>query len=168
VKPPTAHPRVSSGFQNLEALVELPRLLVLAVGQLEVAVQHQEVERSLLFTVAALMDVLLALVPGMCQVLVQHSLRPQVVSFHLIDATLSNSIGSGFTLTSSKGKCGISGSTFSCGSGVTATVFTLSGGYLAYSGSTTFYSTAVPSGSTQETVSTASKAVSFKIQWAAS
>jgi hypothetical protein len=31
--------------------------------------------------------------------------------------------GSGFTLTSSKGPCGISGSQFTCGSGVTASVF---------------------------------------------
>jgi ribonuclease T2 len=34
--------------------------------------------------------------------------------------------GSGFTLKSSKGSCGISGSEFSCASGVTATVFTVS------------------------------------------
>lgn len=33
--------------------------------------------------------------------------------------------GSGFTLKSSKGSCGISSSKFTCGSGVTATVFTV-------------------------------------------
>lgn len=34
--------------------------------------------------------------------------------------------GSGFTLKSSKGSCGISNSAFTCGSGVTATVFGVS------------------------------------------
>ncbi|KAE9370318.1 ribonuclease-like protein T2 [Stipitochalara longipes BDJ] len=74
--------------------------------------------------------------------------------------------GSGFTLKSSKGSCGISSSsTFTCGSGVTATVFTASGGYLSYGGSTTFYAAAVPSGSTQQTVYTASHSVSVNFQW---
>ncbi|KAE8444070.1 hypothetical protein EG329_000938 [Mollisiaceae sp. DMI_Dod_QoI] len=74
--------------------------------------------------------------------------------------------GSGFTLKSSKGNCGISSSnTFTCASGVTATVFTASGGMLAYNGATTFYATAVPSGSTQATVYTASKSVSVTFKW---
>ncbi|KAH8668113.1 ribonuclease-like protein T2 [Tricladium varicosporioides] len=75
--------------------------------------------------------------------------------------------GTGFTLTSSKGACGVSSSTFTCGSGVTATVFTAVNGYLAYSGSSTFYAAAVPSGSTQQTVYTSSNSVSVNFQWAA-
>ncbi|KAH8898934.1 ribonuclease T2 [Thozetella sp. PMI_491] len=75
--------------------------------------------------------------------------------------------GSGFTLTSSKGNCGIVSGAFSCGSGVTATVFTASGGKLAYSGQTTFYATVVPTGSTQATVYTASKTYSVSFQWQA-
>lgn len=35
-------------------------------------------------------------------------------------------LGSGFTLKSSKGSCGISNSAFTCGSGVTGTVFGVS------------------------------------------
>ncbi|KAL3423835.1 Ribonuclease T2 [Phlyctema vagabunda] len=73
--------------------------------------------------------------------------------------------GSGFTLKSSKGNCGISGSTLTCASGVTATVFTSSGGYLAYGGSTKFYAAAVPSGSTQQTVSTSSNSVAVTFSW---
>ncbi|KAH7342565.1 ribonuclease-like protein T2 [Rhexocercosporidium sp. MPI-PUGE-AT-0058] len=80
-----------------------------------------------------------------------------------ITATAS---GSGFTMKSSKGNCGIVSSTFTCASGVTATVFTASGGKLAYNGATTFYAAAVPSGSTQQTVYTTSKAVSVTFQWA--
>ncbi|KAF7907735.1 uncharacterized protein EAF01_005321 [Botrytis porri] len=74
--------------------------------------------------------------------------------------------GTGFTLKSSKGTCGISGSTFSCGSGV-STVFGSSGGYLTYGGSSTFYATATPSGSTQATVYTSSQSVSVKFAWSA-
>ncbi|TVY19483.1 Ribonuclease T2-like [Lachnellula arida] len=73
--------------------------------------------------------------------------------------------GSGFTLKSSKGPCGISSSAFTCASGNTATVFTASGGLLSYNGGTTFYAEAVPSGSTQEAISTSSKSVSVSFQW---
>ncbi|EDN90644.1 hypothetical protein SS1G_00044 [Sclerotinia sclerotiorum 1980 UF-70] len=73
--------------------------------------------------------------------------------------------GSGFTLKSSKGACGISGSTFSCGSGVSSTVFGSSGGYLTYGGSSTFYATSTPSGSTQATVYTSSQSVSVQFAW---
>ncbi|KAB8299782.1 hypothetical protein EYC80_000034 [Monilinia laxa] len=75
--------------------------------------------------------------------------------------------GSGFTLKTSKGTCGISDSTFSCGSGV-STVFESSGGYLTYGGSSTFYATAVPSGNTQATVYTTSKSASVKFAWSSS
>ncbi|RPB00769.1 ribonuclease T2 [Choiromyces venosus 120613-1] len=74
---------------------------------------------------------------------------------------------SGFTLTSSKGNCGIASGAFSCGSGVTATVFMASGGSLAVSGSTAFYANAVPTGTTQATVYTTSKATSLTIVWQA-
>ncbi|KAH8599738.1 ribonuclease T2-like protein [Bisporella sp. PMI_857] len=73
--------------------------------------------------------------------------------------------GSGFTLKSSKGNCAISSGTFSCASGLTATVFTASGGKLAYNGATTFYAAAIPSGTTQQTVYTTSNSVSVAFQW---
>ncbi|KDQ63253.1 hypothetical protein JAAARDRAFT_119977 [Jaapia argillacea MUCL 33604] len=67
---------------------------------------------------------------------------------------------SSFTMTTSKGNCGVSSGTFSCGSGVSASTFSAvtSGSNLlvAYSGSTAFTSDAVPSGSVQETVYTGS------------
>ncbi|KAK4035307.1 hypothetical protein C8A01DRAFT_38209 [Parachaetomium inaequale] len=77
--------------------------------------------------------------------------------------------GSGFTLTSSKGKCAISSSNaLTCSSSVTAaTVFTYDGTNLNYSGSSSFYATSVPTGSTQATVYTASNTVSLKITWQA-
>ncbi|PPQ67928.1 hypothetical protein CVT25_000340 [Psilocybe cyanescens] len=65
--------------------------------------------------------------------------------------TLSGTTSS-FTMTSSKGNCGVSGGTFSCGSGVSLTSFSAvsSGGslLLASGGSTAFSSDGVPSGST--------------------
>ena len=74
----------------------------------------------------------------------------------------------GFTLSSSKGKCAIISGALSCGTGVTtATVFSSSNGNLAYGGSGTFYATAVPSGSTQVNVLTASAATSLTITWKA-
>jgi ribonuclease T2 len=76
--------------------------------------------------------------------------------------------GSGFTLTSSKGKCAIASNALTCSSSVTtATVFTYDGTYLQASGSSAFYATAVPSGSTQATVYTTSNTVSLKITWQA-
>jgi len=77
----------------------------------------------------------------------------------------ATSSGDGFTLKSSKGSCGITSGAFSCGSGVTATVFAASGEDLTYSGSTSFYADAVPSGSTQQTVYTSSKSTSVTFQW---
>jgi ribonuclease T2 len=63
---------------------------------------------------------------------------------------------SGFTMTSSKGACGVSGGALACGSGVSAGTFTAvsSGGSLlvAYGGSTAFTSDATPSGTTVATV----------------
>ncbi|KAJ3784764.1 ribonuclease Le37 [Lentinula aff. detonsa] len=77
----------------------------------------------------------------------------------LATMTLAGST-SGFTMTSSKGSCGVSDGELTCGSGVTATSFTAvssSGNLLLVSGgSTAFSSTAVPSGETVETVFTGS------------
>lgn len=47
--------------------------------------------------------------------------------------------GSGFTLTSSKGACGIVANEFKCGTGVTSTTFTASSGKLANGGTTNYY-----------------------------
>lgn len=80
-----------------------------------------------------------------------------------ITATAS---GSGFTLKSSKGSCGVVSGAFTCGSGVTATVFTASGSNLMASGSTAFSADSTPSGSTQGTVySGSSHSVSLTIAW---
>lgn len=56
--------------------------------------------------------------------------------------------GEGFTLSSSKGKCGVVGGVFTCGSGVTATVFEASGGSLGGSWS----ADRLPAGTVQEKV----------------
>lgn len=45
------------------------------------------------------------------------------------------------------------------------TIVQASGSKLAYKGASTFYAAAVPSGSTQETVYTTSKATSVTFQW---
>ncbi|KAI1347683.1 ribonuclease T2-like protein [Xylaria sp. FL0043] len=73
--------------------------------------------------------------------------------------------GSGFTLKSSKGSCGVVSGAFTCGSGVSATVFTASSGKLAYNGASTFYASVVPTGSTQATIYTSSKSYSVSFQW---
>ncbi|KAJ8123965.1 hypothetical protein ONZ43_g204 [Nemania bipapillata] len=73
--------------------------------------------------------------------------------------------GSGFTLTSSKGTCGVVSGALTCGSGVSATVFTAVSGKLAYNGASTFYASVVPTGSTQATVYTTSKSYSVTFQW---
>ncbi|QRV98191.1 ribonuclease T2 family [Ceratobasidium sp. AG-Ba] len=66
-------------------------------------------------------------------------------------------VSGGFTLTTSKGPCQVSGGTLSCGSSVpSGTVFTSVGGKLAYSSSTAFTADSVPSGTTQVTVYTGS------------
>ena len=78
---------------------------------------------------------------------------------------------SGFTLTSSKGPCGIVSDELTCGSGVTSTVFEsskTSDNALSYNGSSDFYADAVPSGTTQETVSTVSEATTIIITWKSS
>ncbi|KAJ6502673.1 ribonuclease [Mycena vulgaris] len=65
--------------------------------------------------------------------------------------TLSGTTDS-FTLTSSKGSCGVSSGVFACGSGVTSSTFSavISGNLLllAFDGETNFSSDSVPSGST--------------------
>lgn len=80
--------------------------------------------------------------------------------------TLTHCVGDGFTLSSRKGKCGVSDGQFACGSGVsTATVFTAADGDLAYEGNTTFYADSVPSGTTQGTVYTSGHDVQFVVTW---
>ncbi|KAJ7907311.1 ribonuclease T2 [Mycena leptocephala] len=73
--------------------------------------------------------------------------------------TLTGTTGS-FTMTSSKGNCGVSGGTFACDSGVALTSFSAvsSGGslLLASGGSTAWTSDGVPSGTTVFTVFTGS------------
>ncbi|PFH52263.1 hypothetical protein AMATHDRAFT_140301 [Amanita thiersii Skay4041] len=73
----------------------------------------------------------------------------------LATMTLSGS-PSGFTMTSSKGPCAVSGGSLNCGSGVTPSTFTAvsSGGntLLAFGGSSSWTSDGVPSGTTVFTV----------------
>lgn len=71
----------------------------------------------------------------------------------------------GFTMTSSKGNCGVVNGVISCGSGVALSTFTAAGGLLAYNGQTQFYASAVPSGSTQASVYVASQSYSVTFQW---
>jgi hypothetical protein len=85
-------------------------------------------------------------------------------------ATMSLSGDStGFTMSSSKGACGISSGGFSCGSGVSASTFTAVGDaagdlLVAYQGSTAFSSSGTPSGSTVEAVHTgSSQSVDFTL-----
>ncbi|KAH9858319.1 ribonuclease T2 [Lenzites betulinus] len=72
--------------------------------------------------------------------------------------TFSGSTSS-FTMSTSKGSCGVSGGQLTCGTGVSSTFSAVSSGgslLLAVSGSTAFSSTGTPSGTTQETVFTGS------------
>lgn len=76
------------------------------------------------------------------------------------------SSGSGVTLSSSKGNCAIVSGVLSCASSVSSpTVFGVQGGMLAYGGSTTFYASSVPSGSTQAKVEVAQDNASLQIVW---
>ncbi|KAF2470361.1 ribonuclease T2 [Lindgomyces ingoldianus] len=60
--------------------------------------------------------------------------------------------GSGFTLSSSKGKCGVVSGVLTCGSSVTATSFTAVNGQLAAGGNAVWSADQAASGSTQEKV----------------
>ncbi|KDR85702.1 hypothetical protein GALMADRAFT_234739 [Galerina marginata CBS 339.88] len=77
----------------------------------------------------------------------------QTLATYTISGTTSS-----FTMTSSKGNCGVSGGTFACGSGVSLTSFSAvtsgSNLLLASDGSTDFSSDGSPSGSTVFTVFT--------------
>lgn len=74
--------------------------------------------------------------------------------------------GDGFTLKSSKGSCGVQSGVFTCGSGVSSTVFTDDSGSLAYEGSDAFSTDSTPSGSTQAKVYVGSSHASkFTIEW---
>jgi ribonuclease T2 len=80
-----------------------------------------------------------------------------------ITATAS---GSGFTLKSSKGACGIISGALSCGSGVSSTVFSADGNTLLYSGSSDFSADSTAKGSTQVKVYGGSgHPTALTIQW---
>ncbi|MCJ1465836.1 ribonuclease T2-like [Pseudocyphellaria aurata] len=77
--------------------------------------------------------------------------------------------GSGFTLTSSQGKCAVISNVLKCASTVsTATVFTLVSGKVAYNGSPTWYASGVPSGTTQAPISATTMSTSLTITFVAS
>ncbi|KAL8917799.1 MAG: hypothetical protein Q9172_005688 [Xanthocarpia lactea] len=74
--------------------------------------------------------------------------------------------GSGFSLTSSKGKCAVANSVLTCAASVTApTIFTAVDGKLVYNGSSNFYTGSVPTGSIQAAVSVAQQATTLTIGW---
>ncbi|KAM5465623.1 Ribonuclease T2 precursor (RNase T2) [Microsporum audouinii] len=75
--------------------------------------------------------------------------------------------GSGFTLKSSKGACGMVNAQFKCGSGVTSTVFGASNGKLSASGKDTFYADMIPTGNTQVPVYTSPHAIPLTVSWQA-
>lgn len=79
----------------------------------------------------------------------------------------ATSVGSGFTLTSSKGKCGIVGGALTCNNSVTSgTGFTGVDGNLAAGGNQKWSADAVARGSTQETVyAGGDHNQTFTIQW---
>lgn len=84
-------------------------------------------------------------------------------------ATASGSAG--FTLTSSKGACGIVDNKLSCGSAAIASVFESSetdDNVLSYNGKSDFFADAVPIGTTQETVKIGSGATAITITWKSS
>jgi len=72
----------------------------------------------------------------------------------------------GFTLTSSKGNCGVISGKFTCGSGVSAGTFSSDGNSLVYNGSNDFSADSTASGSTQVTVySGSSHSIALEVQW---
>ncbi|KAL8940242.1 MAG: hypothetical protein Q9211_002372 [Gyalolechia sp. 1 TL-2023] len=74
--------------------------------------------------------------------------------------------GSGFTLTSSKGKCAVSNNVLTCSSTITApTIFSTTDGKLLYNGSSSFYTSSVPTGSIQASVSVVQQATGLTIGW---
>lgn len=74
-----------------------------------------------------------------------------------------------FTLKSSKGSCIVkTDNSLFCDAGVVSpSSFGYDGTYLTYKSSNTFYAASTPTGTTQGTVFTSAKAVSFKITWTA-
>ncbi|KAL8726132.1 MAG: hypothetical protein Q9181_006169 [Wetmoreana brouardii] len=77
--------------------------------------------------------------------------------------------GSGFTLTSSKGKCAVTNNVLTCSASVTApTEFSTVDGKLAYNGGTDFYTSSVPTGSAQAAVSVIQQATTLTIGWKSS
>lgn len=76
--------------------------------------------------------------------------------------------GTGFTMYTSKGDCGVVDGALSCASGVSSGTFTVVDGLLAYDGQTTFYSSEVPSGSEQADIYTAEESYSVTFEWSAS
>ncbi|KAI4089345.1 MAG: hypothetical protein LQ344_005477 [Seirophora lacunosa] len=76
--------------------------------------------------------------------------------------------GSGFTLTSSKGKCAVANDILTCAATVTdAAVFGVVDGKLAYNGQTSFYTEAVPTGTVQAPVAVAERATTLEVGWRA-
>ena len=71
-----------------------------------------------------------------------------------------------FTLSSSKGDCGILDGAFACGSGVERGVFGSEGGRLVYDGSANFTADGVPAGTKQVSVyAGGDRAVVLDVQW---
>lgn len=78
----------------------------------------------------------------------------------------ATSSGDGFTLTSSKGNCGVASGKFTCGSGVSASTFSSDGNSLIYNDSGDFSADSTASGSTQVAVYSGSDHnVALEIQW---
>ncbi|PGH19861.1 hypothetical protein AJ80_03778 [Polytolypa hystricis UAMH7299] len=75
--------------------------------------------------------------------------------------------GEGFTLTSSKGSCGIVNDAFECGSGVPSGTFTANNGRLSVSSSYEFYADNVPSGTAQLPIYTSRKPTEVTVTWEA-
>ena len=71
-----------------------------------------------------------------------------------------------FTLSSSKGDCGIFDGAFACGAGVEKGVFGSEGGRLVYDGSANFTADGVPAGTKQVSIFAGDdRAVALDLQW---
>lgn len=144
----------------LVADLPLPRLELSAVKAISMLPQAVLSVLGLGIPLALVLHILQQLDPVRFNTL-QRQPRPQILT----------TTGSGFTLSTSKGTCGLdSSNTFVCASGTTAATFQAVSGKLAYVGSdskttSTFGAAATPTGSTQQKVYATPSSVAVSFTW---
>ncbi|KAI1955007.1 Ribonuclease T2 precursor (RNase T2) [Ophidiomyces ophidiicola] len=77
----------------------------------------------------------------------------------------ATSSGNGFTLSTTKGDCGIADSVFACDTNTKSSVFTAVDGNLAVDGKTTFFADKIPTGTTQVPIYTENHSNELTISW---